>query len=62
MMTLFLLILLIDVSISYLIAKFIGESKEIGFGWSFIVCLFLTPLVGFIITMMNRPKNNFDRY
>lgn len=40
--------------ISYLIAKS-GEKRKIGFGLSLVLCLFLSPLLGGIITMLS-PK------
>lgn len=39
---------------SFLIANFLGKERQIGFGWSFFFCLFLSPIIGFIITMLSR--------
>jgi predicted phage tail protein len=47
-------ILAINLGICFLIAK-AGEKRKIGFGWSFFFCLFLSPIVGGIITMLS-PK------
>ena len=49
-----LIFLAINVLISFLIAK-AGEKRKIGFGWSFFFCLFLSPIIGGIITMLS-PK------
>lgn len=39
----------------YAAAHFLGRKRQIGFGWSLFFCLFLTPITGFIITMLS-PK------
>jgi predicted phage tail protein len=44
----------INIGICYLIAK-AGEKRKIGFGWSFFFCLFFSPIIGGIITMLS-PK------
>ena len=49
-----LIFLAINFFISFLIAK-AGEKRKIGFGWSFFFCLFLSPIIGGIITMLS-PK------
>ena len=49
-----LIFLAINVFISFLIAK-AGEKRKIGFGWSFFFFLFLSPIIGGIITMLS-PK------
>ena len=35
----------------FLIAGLLGAKREIGFVWSFVACLFLSPLIGIIITL-----------
>lgn len=47
-------VLVINIAIAFLIAK-AGEKRKIGFGWSFFFCLFLSPIIGGIITMLS-PK------
>ncbi|MGF1532109.1 MAG: hypothetical protein ACFCUI_00270 [Bernardetiaceae bacterium] len=49
-----LFIVLLNICICFLIAK-VGEKRKIGFGWSFFFCLFLSPIIGGIITMLS-PK------
>lgn len=44
----------VNLVVCYLIAK-AGEKRKIGFGWSFFFSIFLTPLIGGIITMLS-PK------
>lgn len=39
---------------AFLIAHFLGRKRQIGFGWSFFFCIFLSPIFGFIITMLSR--------
>jgi hypothetical protein len=42
--------------ISALVAL-LGKNRKIGYGWSFVLCLFLTPLIGLII-ILNSKKND----
>ncbi len=39
---------------AFLIAHFLGRKRQIGFGWSFFFCIFLSPIFGFIITMLSK--------
>ena len=39
---------------AFAIAHFLGRKRQIGFGWSFFFCLFLSPIIGFIVTMLSR--------
>ncbi len=41
-------------AIAFAIAHFLGRKRQIGFGWSFFFCLFLSPIVGFIAIMLSR--------
>ncbi|MGL4363651.1 MAG: hypothetical protein ACRCSB_00410 [Bacteroidales bacterium] len=49
-----ILLLAINIGICFLIAN-AGKKRKIGFGWSFFFCLFLSPIIGGIITMLS-PK------
>jgi hypothetical protein len=40
--------------ICFLIAHFFGKQRQIGFEWSLIFCLLLTPIIGFLIIMLSR--------
>lgn len=53
-----LLLFLISIAIAFLIAHFLGRKRQIGFGWSFFFCVFLSFFVGFIITMLSRKFYN----
>ncbi len=35
---------------------FIGRTRNIGFGWAFIISLIFTPIVGLIVTLLTDPK------
>ena len=35
----------------------IGRNRKIGYGWSFFACLFLSPIVGLIITLCSKKKD-----
>lgn len=45
----------------------IGKRRSIGFGWSFILCLFASPIIGLIITLLCKkveldvPGNNNEQ-
>lgn len=49
-----LVMLVIFGAIAFAIAHFLGRKRQIGFGWSFFFCLFLSPIGGFIATMLSR--------
>jgi len=49
-----LILLLLFVGLCYIIAL-AGKKRKIGFGWSFFFCLFLSPIIGGIITFLS-PK------
>jgi len=49
-----LVLLVIFGGIAFAIAHFLGRKRQIGFGWSFFFCLFLSPIGGFITTMLSR--------
>ena len=44
--------LILNILLSYFIAKKLGETRTIGFGWCFIACLFLSPLGGVIVALL----------
>lgn len=49
-----LLGLIINLGLSFIVAHFLGKKRQIGFKWSIFFCLTLTPVIGFIITMVSR--------
>ena len=48
--------LFLAVIISALVAL-IGRNRKIGYGWSFVLCLFLSPIIGLIIILFSK-KND----
>ena len=34
----------------------LGKDRNIGYGWSFVLCLFLSPIIGFIIILFSKKK------
>lgn len=40
----------------FVISIFIGSKRKIGFFWSFFFCIFLSPIIGFIVSYYS-PKN-----
>jgi len=39
----------------WIIPMYLGTKRKIGYVWSMLACLFLTPIIGVIITMIS-PK------
>ena len=52
-----LFIMTINVGLCFLVASF-GSKRKIGFGWSLFLCLFLSPIIGGIITFLSPKKLN----
>lgn len=48
--------ILIAVIISALVAL-LGRNRKIGYGWSFVLCLFLSPIIGLIIILFSKKKD-----
>lgn len=40
-----------------LLVGLLGEKRKIGFGWSFVLSLFLSPIIGLIITLFSKKKD-----
>lgn len=51
--SLYLIIPIIYIFIGYLIAKFRGSKRRIGFGWTFFFSVFLSPIAGFLYTSLS---------
>lgn len=45
--------------ISALIAL-IGRNRKIGYGWSFVLCLFLSPIIGLIIILCSKKADKVN--
>ena len=50
---------LILVVISALVAM-IGSNRKIGYGWSFVLCLFLSPIIGLIIILFSKKNSTVE--
>jgi len=50
--------IIIFVIIAALVAL-LGNGRKIGYGWSFILCLFLSPIIGLIIILCSK-KNDIE--
>jgi hypothetical protein len=52
--------LLFAVILAALVA-ILGKNRKIGYGWSFIACLFLSPIIGLIIILISKKnKDNIE--
>ncbi len=49
-------VLLGVVGLSALVGQ-LGKNRKIGFGWSFALSLFLSPIIGLIITLLSKKKD-----
>jgi hypothetical protein len=38
----------------------IGRNRKIGYGWSFVLCLFLSPLIGLIIILFSKKVDSAE--
>jgi hypothetical protein len=38
----------------FLVAWFIGRKRNMGFGFSFLMCILFSPLIGLIITLFSK--------
>lgn len=56
-MILFLILLfgLLSDSLLSVLVGIVGSRRRLGFGWSFLISLFLTPLVGLICALISDP-------
>lgn len=48
--------LLCSTLVSALIAL-LGKNRKIGYAWSFLLCFFLSPLIGIIIILCSKKKD-----
>lgn len=52
----YVIALLINIRLAFLIAEYLGTKRNIGFGWSMFLSILLGPLLGLIITLLSRKK------
>jgi len=38
------------------IVALLGKNREIGYGWSFVACFLLSPIIGIIIILLSKKK------
>lgn len=51
--------ILILVVVAALVAL-LGRNRKIGYGWSFVLCLFLSPIIGLIIILFSKKVDSVD--
>lgn len=49
-------LLLVGIGLAALVGQ-LGKNRKIGFGWSFTLSLFLSPIIGLIITLFSKKKD-----
>ncbi len=54
-----LFILLLALVLAALVGQ-LGKNRKIGFGWSFALSLFLSPIIGLIITLCSKKIDSVD--
>ncbi len=42
------------------LAALLGKDRKIGYGWSFVLCLFLSPIIGIIIILFSKKNSEID--
>lgn len=52
---------LLSGSLLAVLVGIIGSHRRIGFGWSFLISLILTPVVGLIVVLVSEPLPGADR-
>lgn len=52
-------VLIVNALICALVAL-LGKNRNIGYGWSFVLCFFLSPLVGLIIILFFKKKSDVE--
>lgn len=52
---------LLSGSLLSVLVGIIGSHRRIGFGWSFLISLILTPVVGLIVALISEPLPGDDR-
>ena len=52
---------LLSESLFAVLVGILGATRKIGFGWSFIISLILTPVVGLICTLISDPLPTGER-
>jgi len=38
----------------------LGNNRKIGYGWSLLLCLFLSPIIGLIIILFSKKVDNVE--
>jgi ABC-type multidrug transport system permease subunit len=51
---------LVFLVIASALVALLGANRNIGYGWSFVLCLFITPIIGLIIILFSKKKDSVD--
>ena len=54
MIYIWMIIILLYIVLTHLIAKYIGTKREIGYGMSIFWSILLSPIIGFMITILSK--------
>jgi hypothetical protein len=38
----------------------LGKDRKIGYGWSFVLCVFLSPIIGLIIILFSKKNTDVE--
>lgn len=47
---------LIGLAVAAALIALLGKDRKIGYGWAFVCCLFLSPIIGLIIILCSKKK------
>jgi Na+-driven multidrug efflux pump len=53
-----IIIIALYIVLTHLVAQYIGTKREIGYGKSIFWSILLSPIIGFIITILSKPIDN----
>ena len=53
--------LLFTIMISAFVAL-LGKKRTIGYGWSFVLCFFVSPIIGFFVILCFKTKDTYKKY
>lgn len=58
MIYIWMIIILLYIVLTHLIAKYIGAKREIGYGMSIFWSILLSPIIGFMITILSKKTDH----
>lgn len=54
-----LFLIAVNLLVCWLVSR-LGKKRSIGSGWSFVLCLCMSPVIGLIITLCSKKKDEVE--